>query len=213
MKDWLRPEGPVFDIVDKAGQLVLLSLLWLLGCVPIVTIVTSSTALYYAVMKSIRRGRGDAVKEFWHSYRENLRRGIPITLTALVLGGLVYINIRLCAGNGINVQNLLLWGNCICMAVLVMVLTYVCPVLSRFDMRVRDVWKLSFVMAIRFLPYTLVIALGTGAMVLLQIFVLPMPTVVILPGAWCLATTFLVEKALCKFMPEKTPEDDAWYYE
>ncbi len=209
MKNWLSPEGPVFGSLDKLGQLVLLSFLWLAGCVPIVTAAASTTALYYAVMKSLRRGRGDAVKEFLRSYKENLRRGIPITLTALALGGVVLINIRLCASEG----GLLFWGNCLLAALLFLVLVYVCPVLSRFRMKVVEVWKLSFVMAIRFLPNTLILALGTGALIWLQFYVLPMPAVLILPGAWCMVSTFLVEKALCSFLPAKGPEDDAWYYE
>ena len=211
MKEWLSPEGPVFSVLDKVGQMVLLSILWLVGSLPIVTIGTSTTALYYAVMKSIRRGRGDAVKEFIRSYRENLKRGIPITVTALVLGGLLSLNLRVMAQSG--EASLLAAAEGLLLAVLGMALVYVCPVLSRFRMRVKEVWKLAFVMAVRFLPFTLVTGLGTAALVWLQFYVLPIPTALILPAAWCWVTTFMTEKALRRFMPEKKPGDDAWYYE
>lgn len=212
MKEWFSPEGPVFRVLDKLGHMVLLSILWFVGCLPVVTIGTSCTALYYAVMKSIRRERGDAVKEFWHSYKENLKRGILVTLTALVLGAVMALNIYMCLNGGTDRSTLVVL-NGLGLLVLAMLVMYVCPVMSRFDMKVRDVWKLSFVMAIKFLPFTILLALGTGAAVLLQVYVLPMPTLLILPSAWCFVTTFLVEKALRKFMPEKKPEDDAWYYE
>lgn len=213
MKDWFSPEGPVFSVLDKLGHMVLISILWFLGCLPIVTIATSTTALYYAVIKSIRRGRGDAVKEFWQSYRDNLKRGILITATALVLGVVLYLNTRLCAGAEGGFWGIVQMVNYLLMIVLICIMVYVCPVMSRFDMKVRDVWKLSFVMAVRFLPYTVLIAVGTAVVIYLQFYVLPMPTLLILPSAWCFVTTFLVEKALRKFMPEKKPEDDAWYYE
>lgn len=211
MKSWLSPEGPVFSALDKVGQLVLLSVVWLVGCVPLVTVIPATAALYYAVIKSIRRGRGDPLKEFWSAFRRNWRRGIPMSLAAVAAGLLLWINVRACAAQ--EARSPLLLGNLILLALVIMIHVYVCPVLSRFDMKIGGVWKLSFVMALRFLPYTLVIAGGTAALIWLQLFVLPIPTVLILPSVWCLVTTFMMEKALRKFMPEKRPEDDAWYYE
>lgn len=213
MSDWLNTDGPVFTWLDRLGQMILLSLAWLIGCIPVVTAGSATTALYYAVIKSVRRGRGDALKEFIRSFRENLRRSIPITLTALVLLGVMCLNIHICLERTQGDWSGMPIANAIGIALLVMVLVYVCPVLSRFQMRVRDVWKLSFVMAIRFLPYTILLAAGGAALAAVQIFVLPIPTVLILPSAWCFVTTFPMEKVLRTYMPEKKPEDDAWYYE
>ncbi len=210
MNEWFSTDGPVFQWLDKLGQMILLSLAWIIGCIPIITIATSTTALYYAVIKSVRRGRGDALKEFLHSYKENLRRGIPITVTVLLLGAVLYANVHLSLAQQSGTLPI---ANLIGLALLLMLTVYVCPILSRFTMRVRDVWKLSFVMAIRFLPYTLLLAVGVAAVIAVQVFLLPMPTVLILPSAWCLLTTYPVEKALRAYMPEKKPEDDAWYYE
>lgn len=210
MNEWFSTDGPIFTWLDRLGQMILLSLVWLVGCMPILTVATSTTALYYAVIKSVRRGRGDALKEFFHSYKANLRRGIPITAVVLLLGAVLYANahITLAQGNGA-----LPTANLVGLAILLLLTVYICPILSRFTMRVRDVWKLSFVMAIRFLPYTLLLAAGTAVVVTAQVFLLPMPTVLIIPSAWCLLTTYPVEKALRAYMPEKQPEDDAWYYE
>lgn len=213
MSDWQSPEGPIFSWLDKIGQMIVLSLMWIVGCLPVVTAVSSTTALYYAVIKSVRRGRGDAVREFWHSFKENLRRGIPIAITALVIGALLGLNLRYCLANSDSTSVTVTVANALALVVLAILLVFICPILSRFQMRVREAWKLSFVMAIRFLPYTILLAVGFAVLVLLQIYILPMPTLLIVPAAWCYLTTYPVEKALRKFMPEKKPEDDAWYYE
>ncbi len=210
MNGWLGREGKLLSLVDTLGQLMILSLMWLLGCLPIVTVATSTTALYYAVAKSIRRGRGDAVKEFLASFRRNLLRGILTTLAALALAVLLGFNAwySLQMGNAV-----LLVGNAILLSVLAMLLLYVGPVLSRFQMKTVDAWKLSFVISIRFLPYTLALLLGLAALAALQLYVFPMAVVAVLPGAWCYVTTFPIEKALCKYIPDRAPEDDAWYFE
>lgn len=212
MEETIVTERPLIKFLDKTGQLILLSLCWIVGSLPVITLGTSTTALYYAVMKSIRRERGYGVSEFWRSYKANLGRGILATVPMLLLGGLLCLNLWMLIGaereNGV-----LIFGSGLCLAVLCFSWMFVCPVLSRFTMRVRDVWKLAFVMALRFLPRSILLTAGTALLVALQIWILPIPTALLIPGLWCLATTFLIETVLRKYMPEKQESDDAWYYE
>lgn len=209
MKDLLSVEGPVFGFLDKVGQLIVLSVLWLLGCLPVITIGTSTAALYYAVMKSVRRDRGSAMKEFLGSYKRNLFRGIAVTVPTLIVGSLLAFNIGLLqtSGGGLYVGSVvlsLLLGAC---------WMYIGPVLSRFTMGAWDAVKLSFVASLSGLQFTLLMMLGFAAVVLLQIYIFPAPMVLLMPGIWCYATTFLIEKALRRYMPEKNENDDTWYYE
>lgn len=211
-KGILDLEGPVFSALDKVGQMVLLSVVWIIGCLPVVTVATSTTALYYAVIKSIRRDCGSALQEFWSSYKANLKRGIPITVAVIALAILLSWNIGLLTQEGQG-NNFLLWGSLILMAVLVCSCIYICPVLSRFDMSAGKACRLAFVMAARFLPYTLLISAAAVGVGYLQFYVLPMPALVLLPSAMCYAATYPVEKALRKYMPEKEENDDSWYYQ
>lgn len=210
--DIMHSEGPVFSVLDKIGQMILLSVVWFIGCLPIVTLATSTTALYYAVIKSIRKDYGVPLKEFWSSYRANLKRGIPITIVFLLLAALLGYNVWLLTASEQG-SNFLLWGSIVLLALLCAIAVYICPVLSRFSMKATAACRLAFVMAIRFFPITVLIAGGTVLLVYLQIFVLPIPTVLLLPSAWCLCTTFLMERALRKFMPPKEENDNSWYYQ
>lgn len=211
-REILGTEGPVFGFLDKVGQLILLSVVWILGCLPLVTAVTSTTALYYAVIKSVRREYGTALQEFWSSYKANLKRGVPITVVLAVLYWLLSSNIYLLTQPEQS-NNFLLWGSIILLVVLTAVTVFICPVLSRFSMSAWQACRLAFVMALRYWYFTIALALGTAALAALQIFVLPMATVVLLPSIWCYGTTFMVEKALRHFMPPKEENDDSWYYQ
>lgn len=213
MNDFFSHEGPVFAFLDKVGQLIILSILWILGCLPLVTIVPSTTALYYGVMKSVRRDRGRAAGEFLRSFRGNLRRGIPITLLLAVPAALMCVNLRMLGAGEPSLNSGLGAANILLLILLAMTAVYICPVLSRFDMGIGNALKLSFVMAVRFLPCTLLIIAAAVLLGYLQFFVLPMPAVLLLPALVCFGVTFLMEKALRKYMPEKKPGDDAWYYE
>lgn len=208
----LGTDGPVFGFLDKVGTLIALSVVWFLGCLPVVTVAASTTALYYAVSKSVRREYGSAMQEFWHSYRANLKRGIPITVILAMLTGLLVYNIQLMT-RAEGDSNLLLWGSILLLAALAGITVYICPVLSRFSMSAWNACRLAFVMAVRFWYFTLALALGTAALVLLQCFVLPIPTALLLPAVWCLAVTYPVEKVLLAYMPPKEDNDDSWYYQ
>ena len=180
LKKWLDVEGPVMGFLEKTGQLIELSVLWILGCLPVVTVGASTAALYYAVMKAVRRGRGKAAGEFWRRYREDLGRSVLAWLPLLAVGALLGFDIVILRGQ----DRPLHMGAVIILAVLLAALVvYVGPVLSRFSVKVAEVWKLAFVMAVRFWYWTAAILVLAGLVGALQFYVLPVPTVVILPGA------------------------------
>lgn len=206
-------EGPVFRILDKLGQMVILSVFWIIGCIPVVTIATSTTAFYYGIIKVVRREHGTVGREFWKSYKANLFRGIITTVAVILPGSVLAFNAYLLYKSEQASENTLIWGYIIGIILLAAMCMYICPVLSRFSMNVVSAWKLSFIMAIRFLPITLVLLAGTVVAAMIQIFVLPIAAVLIAPAIWCYLATYLMEKVLLKYMPEKTEGDDAWYYE
>ena len=210
LKKWLNVEGPVIGFLDKTGQLIVLSALWLLGCVPVVTVGTSTAALYYAVVKAVRRGRGHAPGEFWRSYRANLGRGIGAWLPVLAVGALLAADMVILRGQARAFHT----GALAALALMLAFLTvYLGPVLSRFSVKVTQVWRLAFVMAVRFWYWTAAILLLAGLAGALQFYVLPLPVIFILPGAGCMAASFPIERALRCYMPPKEEGDDAWYYD
>ena len=209
MERFLDVEGPAITFLNKTGQLICLSLLWLLCCVPAVTAPAATAALYYSVAKTVRFDTGNAVKGFFRSFRANLLRGMAAGLPPALLAAVLLLDLRIvAAGEG---SRILLWAAALGLGVLAAAGCYICPILSRFTMKVTDVWKLSFVMAVRFLPLTALILLGAVLGALAQFFLLPIPTLAILPGGMCLAATWPVEKALRHYMPPKE-DDNAWYY-
>jgi hypothetical protein len=73
--------------------------------------------------------------------------------------------------------------------------------------------KLSFVMAVRYLYFSVLLAAGAVLAGWLVIRILPMPCILIVPGLWCYATTYIIEKMLLAYMPADDGDADAWYRE
>lgn len=214
MRGLLSFEGPVMQFFHKTGEVIIATMLFLLFCIPVITAGSSVTSLYYAVIKSVRRERGYVTSEFMRSLKRTLGKGIILTVGMLVWFGLLIFG-RMHAG-----AHMVLAYNAL-IVISIFVSVYIFPVLSRFEMRLDGIIKLSFVMSIRYIYYTIPIIAGTAALLWLQFYYLPMPCIFVLPGAWCYAVTFMMERALLGYMPAKEEaeknsqgvETDTWYYE
>ncbi|HJC57965.1 MAG TPA: YesL family protein [Candidatus Eisenbergiella intestinipullorum] len=77
-------DSTLMTILNKAADMVILSVLWCICSLPVVTIGAASSALYHATMKVIRLGRGYAFSTFFTSFRQNLKQTIPAVLLLLI---------------------------------------------------------------------------------------------------------------------------------
>lgn len=205
-------DSPLMTFFQKTGELILLDICWLIGCIPIVTIGTSCTALYYAVVKSIRKDTGYPMGEFFRSYKRNLKRGIAATVGILLLGFLLYINREVAANTTVaeGISGVVIYDGILAVAAGIML--YLFPVLSRFSFKLTEGIKLAFVMAVRFLPMTAVVLTGTVLLFMLWAYYLPVPLILVLPAAWCYLISFFMEKVLLRFMPKPEEGSQEWYF-
>ncbi|MFV0342698.1 MAG: YesL family protein [Anaerocolumna sp.] len=209
-------DNPFFTGLTKFVDLILVSILWLICCIPIITIVPATSALYYTVVKVIRRERGYISREFFHAFKTNFKSG---TIAGLILTALVVILVldrrftNLIEGN----LAVILFTIFNAMLLIVFLVTlYLCPVLSRFSMSVKSLYKTAFFMAMRHLPTTILLAVVTLVFTF-AVYIIPF-LIIIVPGLTQLVISFLMERVLKKYMPEKSEEAesngiDEWYLE
>lgn len=216
MKSWFSKvfayDGTLMEVLTKFGQLVLLTLIFLISCVPVVTIGSAIASLYYAVIKSIRRDRGSPLMEYFNSFKRTLPKGIVITVILLVAGFALYSGYSAAVGTASSAGRVLATIYVVVGALLVISGVYIFPILSRFEMKIMQMWQLAFVMGIRFFHFTVLIVVLTSLVVWLQIYVLPIPCILFVPGVWCFLVTFVMERALLYYIPKPKEGEDAWYY-
>jgi uncharacterized membrane protein YesL len=210
-------DGVIYRFLTVTGNIIIATVLWLIGCIPVVTIGTSTAALYYTIVKSVRKEVGYVHAEFWRGYKLNLKKGAAATAALLALGLLLGMEIRMVLENGVEVSRI--WYSLSGLLILLMLLVtlYLFPVMSRFDMKLGKLCMLSFVMSIRFWYITLALGAGLAAVVLAQVYLLPIPLILLTPGLWCYASSFLVERVMKAYMPKPRREEgdgetqENWY--
>lgn len=219
MSSFFNVDNPVFTTLGKICDMLFISIIWAILCIPIVTIGPANTALYYAMVKVIRRERGYVTREFFKSFRLNFKRGAIVGTLITIMYIVLFIDISLYwtqVGSSFDSKSIMLGIFVAITFLLTCVSVYVFPVLSRFDMTVKQLVKAAIYMAMRHLPYTLAMVIITvlGAIAIYLVWIL----IFILPAVVTLLNSFLMERVLKKYMPqaEGTPEEtgkDQWYLE
>ena len=213
MKGFFSIDGKFYAVMTKIADLLFVALLWIVGCLPVATVLTSTASMYYVVVKCIRYDRGRVWPEFWEAYRNNLRQGIGLTLLfggiGAVIGFLDYY-IFVLSSNRSGAFFILVIAALIISAVYVMNALWIAPVFSRFSNTLGNLLKLNYVIAMKNLLRSIPLVLLALVGIVLILFFYEM--VFVLPSLIFLIQSFLVEPALRKYMPPREEEIEDWRY-
>lgn len=213
-----NPDNFFFRLCSLIMDLALLSLLWLFLCIPVITAGASTTALYYTVVKCIRRGEPAPYRNFFQCFRDNFMAGLPATLVAEGLAAalfLAYRAIRAAAVTGDQGAVLLYYAFCVLLILFVGTAGYLFPLLSRFSLAGGRLLIRALQLALRHLPSTVILAVlnTVSAWFILQFsfpFVLPL---LFGPALAALLASFPLERVFRRYIPaEELPEGETpWY--
>lgn len=169
MKGLFNYDNGLFRGMEKLGNLFFLNLLTIICCIPIFTIGTSFTALYYVCMKMTKDEETYIAKDFFRSFRQNFRQATIIWMIFLILGLMLVTDYRLVSLNrevfpAADVFIVLIMA---CGVIYTITLAYVFPVLAKFYNTVKQTIKNAVIMGIRHFPYTLAIVFIDVAFILI----------------------------------------------
>ncbi len=168
----------------------------------------ATSALYYTMVKVIRRERGYATKTFFHGFKVNFKTGAPTSLIFVIFGILMFVDFRyvdaVAAENPTfsNVLNIALMVVCI---FVLLILVWIFPLLSRFTISVKALFKNAMLISIRHFIGSFILA---GGMVLifwiLYRFAGDMASILILfpfilPAGIALLSSFIIEPVLKRY--------------
>ena len=99
MNKFFDLNSPHMIFLSKAADLVILSILWFVCCIPIVTIGPASAALYYVALKIVRKEEDIRVTAcFFKGFKENFKQGIAYSFIFLILGVVLFLDYIFTAG-------------------------------------------------------------------------------------------------------------------
>mgnify|MGYP006388072901 FL=1 len=89
-------ENPIWKVIGNLADFFLLSCLWYLCCLPVVTAGAATTALYYVTLKMARGQEGQLIPAFFHSFKQNLKQATALWVGYLAVGILLVLDLVIC---------------------------------------------------------------------------------------------------------------------
>ncbi len=145
--------------MSRVADLIILNLLFLLCCIPIVTIGPAITAMYYVTMKMVRNEESYIARSFFKSFKENFKQGIAIWMMALVLILLEFMDFFIMKQLSGGIYTVVKYGLLVIALLMAMILQYVFPLLAKFYNTVKNTIRNALLMSLRHLPYTILMLL------------------------------------------------------
>lgn len=172
----LNINSPFFQFMNTLAEYILLNFLWLICCIPIVTIGASTTALYYVTMQTAREEHGYIARSFFRSFKENFKQSTIIWLIMFLIGATLTFNVSFWFTMKSTMGNIL--GALISVALLLYVFTlfYVFPLLARFNNTVKQTMKNALFISLQNLKQTLIITV-VNILIVLVLYLLPISAV------------------------------------
>lgn len=202
-----KADNLFFRSVNKVFDVVAVSILWVICCIPIITIGAATTALYRTVYKNIRQNRGYCYKGFFECFRENFKNTVPLSiiffaLTVINLWDIVvsynYLN-KVSSFAGFQLVFLGFWILIMTWAIWTFALT------ARFENSWKNTMKNGGLMFFAHLPVTFGIAVVFGVSVFL-VYYIPILIMVVPVGAMLL-NSLMLEKVFIKYIENEDEKE------
>ncbi len=153
-------EGAFYKYGNLLGDILIVSLLWLLTSLPIFTIGASNTALFYVMTKRIQDKEGYIVKEYFNSFKSNFKTATILWFIYILCILLLLLNINVIKSLNTSVFKTIIFT--IQSALLLecfIIGLYVFPILSRFHLKTLQCIKTAFGLANKHFISTLILVL------------------------------------------------------
>lgn len=202
-KPFFDTENTLWHWVGKIPEMLALSVLWLILCLPVVTIVPACVALYDAVARNLRPDEAGLFTRFFRTFKNELVRGIALSviwlgLTVFLVWVYYLLKAKVPEGGSWDVY-LLVYQ--VSMLIPISVFAWLIPLQSRFVYSFGTLHKNACIFAISYLPYTaLILVILVAALWVLKYL---LPLVLIFPALIVLLQSLPIEKVLKKHMPQQ----------
>lgn len=162
-----NPDAPVMQFLSRMADLIMLNVLWVILCIPIVTVGAATTALYRVCLNMIAGTDGSLFRDFFRAFRSNFK---PATLTWLILLvplALCCVNLWLLLGGSLGTS---IWMTIICVLPLLVVLfllAYVFAYIAAFENTILMTLRNALLLSLANAPKTiLMVALNLLPLIL-----------------------------------------------
>ena len=197
-------DNKFFTALSRITDAIILGVLWMICCIPVFTIGTSSTAFYYAYNKSIRQKRGYVWSSFFEGFKTNFKQSTKVWLLFIAMYVLILIDCIILQAM-LDQNELAGYFVVIIFGILLLIIMwslFLFPYMARFEDRIKVIIKNSILITIANAPWALLLFIVFA--VCAVVFVIIPITTLFVPAIYMWIANLILERVFRKYM---TPED------
>ena len=201
----MKHDSLLMNVWELVIGYIFLTIVWLIFCLPLVTIGAATSAFYGTARRYLMAREGYLLKTFWKSFSSSFRQATILWLVSAAAGFLIFQGIRIMQVLSAGVWSGAFQGVQILSASLIAaMLLYALPGIARFKNSLLQIIKNSLLLLIRHFGRTLLILLlivaGSLVIYLIPVFLIIIPSLLML--FWC----YWLEKIFALYLPEDPNE-------
>lgn len=154
-------DGTFFTVLNRISDIIILNILWIVCCIPIVTIGASTTALLYVTMKITSGEDAYIVKKFFKSFKENFLQSTAIWLIMLAIGAMLICDYIFLGKMNLNnmIYTAIFSATSLVALIYGMILVYIFPLQAKLVNKIKHTFKNALLLSFRHLPTTVLLML------------------------------------------------------
>lgn len=207
-------DTPIMNCLGTMTDIIYAGFLWVICSIPMITIGPASAALYYTLVKTVRHKRGTILASFWHSFRDNLKQGIELTILYGMLIAFIYIYVMQFQAGISRTGAVYVIAGIILITPVVSTLPYIFAIQSRFSDKCFTLMRYAFILSMRHLFSTSLLLIIMAVTAIIMIYIPYF--IVIAPAVGMYLASLLMERIMKKYMTVaelNTGEELPWYLE
>lgn len=206
-------DNPLIVLLTKVGNMIVVSVLWLISCLAIVTVMPATAALYHTTVKVVRGNGNGVARDFFGTLRDNFKQGAILSLLSLAAAAILAVTVNFgfqLSYSAFGIVYLMI-GLALTLTAAAVVL-FLPPTLSRFEgsivIQLRLAWYFALKNPLRTLYMMVLLIVVVFATWFFPVLIL------LLPGVYMDLICGGVEKTFTKYLRDnglepEAPDDDA----
>lgn len=158
----------LFSIIEIATNFVQLNILWLVFCLPVLTIFPATTAMFCVLRQWILHKDTSVYRSFMGYFKENFRQSFLLGCIGILFAGIFYLDFvflpSFAEAGKIVLPILILLGT-----LMVFTLIFLFPTIANYKMSLKGLLKSSLFLSLIYFPSTLfaifILAVMIGAII------------------------------------------------
>jgi len=207
MRGFFSLDGTFNKYGSYVADTLILSVMWIIFSIPIITIGAATTAMFYVSTRRIADREGYITSDFWSSFKSNFGKATKLWVVILGLTLLLVFNLlslRELEMTGIS-GGIVVYGQYVLLLLIGLISVFIFPITARFDMSMMQIIKSSFYMSLRhFLTSILCVSMLLGLVV--TIFEILPVVFFAAPGLYAMIASYLIMRIIRKYRPEIDPD-------